>query len=49
MRLTFFSEHLKFHANSKNLSRLTVVVNGILDQLIRIGIGKFSLLLREYS
>ena len=49
MRLIFFSENWKFNVNSKNAKKIPQKIYGFLDNLIWIGKGKFSLLLREYS
>ena len=58
MRLIFLSEHWKFNEDSKNAKKkkkkkkkkkMQQKVYGFLDNLIRIGTGKFSLLLREYA
>ena len=45
----FSSEHWKFNVDSKNAKKMQQKINGFLDNLIWIGNGKFSLLLREYS
>ena len=49
MKLIFLSEHWKFNVNSKNAKELQQKLYGFLDNLIWIGNGKLSLLLREYS
>ena len=46
----FFSEHWKFNVDSKHAKKkMQQKIYGFLDNLIRTGNGKFSLLLREYS
>ena len=49
MRVMFFSEHWKFNVDSKIAKKIPEKIYGFLDNLIWIGNGKFSLLLREYS
>ena len=49
MWLIFFSEHWKFHVDTENAKQILQKRCGFLDNLISIGNGKFSLLLREYS
>ena len=49
MWLIFFSEHWKFHVDTENAKQIWQKRYGFLDNLIRIGNGKFSILLREYS
>ena len=44
----FFSNCLKFNADSKNAIKLRQNVFNFLDKGIRIGNGNFSLLRREY-
>ena len=49
MTLIFFSEHCKFHLDSKNVSKTKQKFDLFLENLICIGNRKYSLLLREYS
>ena len=49
MRLMFVSEHWKLNVYSKIPKKMQEKNYGFLDNLIWIGNGKFSLLLREYS
>ena len=44
-----FPEYWKLNVDSKNATKIKEKTNGVLDNLISIGNGKFSLLLREYS
>ena len=45
----FFSENWKFNVDSKIAKKIPEKIYGFLDNLIWIGNGKFSLLLREKS
>ena len=47
MSLISVSEHWKLHVYTKNLTKVPERAYGFLDNLIRIGKRKFSLLLRE--
>ena len=47
MRLVLFSEHWKFNVDSKNAKK-KLKNSDFLYNLISIGNGKFSLLIREY-
>ena len=49
MRLIFVLKHWKTYSDSKNAKKMQQKIDGFLDNLIWIGNGKFSLLLREYS
>ena len=49
MRLALFSEHWKFNVASKNAKKMQQKIPGFLDNLIGIGNGKFSLLVRQFS
>ena len=48
MWVTFVSKHWKFHGDTKIAKQIPPKLYGVLDNLISIGNGKFSLLLREY-
>ena len=43
------SEHRKLNVDSNIATKIQEKTYGVLDNLISIGNGKFSLLLREYS
>ena len=45
----FLSEHWEFHVDKENLKEISQKIYGFLDNLISIGNGKFSLLLRANS
>ena len=49
MRLIFLSKHWKFIADFKNAKKVQQNIDGFSDNLIKVGNGKFSLLIREYS
>ena len=49
MRIALFSEHCKFNVGFKNAKKMQQKISAFLDNLIWIGTGKFSLLVREYS
>ena len=49
MKLIFSTDHLKFHVDTKNAKNRSQKVYGFFDNVIRVGNGKLSLLLREYS
>ena len=45
----FFSDHWKFHLDTKSAKKISQKCYGFFVNLIWIGNGKFSLLLREHS
>ena len=49
MRLMYFQEHWKYNGDSKIAKKNPKKIYDVLDNLIWIGNGKFSLLLPEYS
>ena len=53
MRLIFFSKHWKFIADSKKAKKKKKKkqqkIDSFSDNLIKVGNGKFFLLIREYS
>ena len=48
LKLIFVLKHLEFNVDTRNVEKVQQEINNFLDNLIIIGNGIFSLLLREY-